>query len=75
MRKVKPRPTAAATQPPMIIQTALSVGEPVKKRETSELNEFVALIPRTRSMTPPMSRASESRLFTVCMISRVCDRK
>jgi len=28
---------------------ALSVGEPVKNLETSELNEFVALIPMTMS--------------------------
>jgi hypothetical protein len=29
----------AATMPPMSIQTALSVGEPVKNRDTSELND------------------------------------
>jgi hypothetical protein len=28
--------------PAMSIQTALSVGEPVKNRDTSELKEFVA---------------------------------
>jgi hypothetical protein len=29
----------------MSIQTALSVGDPAKNGETSELNEFVALVP------------------------------
>ena len=42
---------------------ALSVGEPVKNLETSELNEFVALIPMTMSTTPPTSRARETILF------------
>ena len=32
----------AAMMPPMSIQIALSVGDPVKNLETSELNEFVA---------------------------------
>jgi hypothetical protein len=38
-------PTAVKTTPPMSIQIALSVGEPVKNFETSELNESVAAIP------------------------------
>ncbi len=42
----------AATAPPMSIQTALSVGEPVKKRETSELKEFVALMPMMMRYDP-----------------------
>ena len=49
--------------PPMSIQTALSVGDPVKNLETSELNEFVALIPMTMSTMPPTSRAREMILF------------
>jgi len=53
----------AAMIPPMSIQMALSVGDPVKNLETSELNEFVALIPMTMSTTPPMSRARETILF------------
>jgi len=57
------RPTTAAAIPPMSIQTALSVGEPVKNRETSELNEFVALMPTIMSTTPPASRARETILF------------
>jgi len=32
-------PTMAAPVPPISNQTALSVGDPVKKRDTSELNE------------------------------------
>jgi len=32
-------PMTVAATPPIISQTALSVGEPVKKRETSELKE------------------------------------
>src|SRR4051812_1685980 len=48
-RNVPKRPIAAATPPPMSIQTALSVGEPVKNRNTSELKEFVALTPATMS--------------------------
>ena len=42
--------------PPINIQTALSVGEPVKNLDTSELKEFVALIPKIMSTTPPTSR-------------------
>jgi hypothetical protein len=39
----------AAVMPPINIQTALSVGEPVKNLDTSELKEFVALIPKIMS--------------------------
>jgi hypothetical protein len=56
-------PTTAATAPPMSVQTALSVGDPVKNRETSELNELVALMPRTRKTMPPTSSAQEMVLF------------
>jgi hypothetical protein len=35
-----------ATIPPTSSQTALLVGEPVKNRETSELNDSVVLTPR-----------------------------
>jgi hypothetical protein len=45
--------------PPMSIQTALSVGDPVKNLETSELKEFMALTPTTTSTTPPASRIIE----------------
>ena len=42
------RPVTAAMLPPMSIQTALSVGEPVKNRDTSEPKEFVELMKRVR---------------------------
>jgi hypothetical protein len=47
----------------MIVQTALSVGDPVKNLETSELKELVALNPMTMSTTPPTSSARETILF------------
>jgi hypothetical protein len=49
--------------PPMSIQTALSVGDPVKNLETSELKEFVALMPTTMRTMPPTSRARDIILF------------
>jgi hypothetical protein len=62
-RNVSVNPTMVATMPPISIQTALSVGEPVKNLETSELKEFVALIPMIMRATPPASRAREKILF------------
>ena len=56
-------PATAATTPPTSIHIALSVGEPVKNRETSEPNEFDALTPNTISKMPPASSARESGLF------------
>jgi len=47
----------------MSIQTALSVGEPLKNLETSELKEFVALMPKIMSTTPPTSSARGTILF------------
>src|ERR1051326_9058584 len=47
----------------MSIQTALSVGDPVKNLETSELKDLVALNPMTMSTTPPTSSAKERNLF------------
>jgi hypothetical protein len=49
----------------MSIQTALSVGDPVKNLETSELKEFVALIPKITRITPPASSASDAILFII----------
>jgi hypothetical protein len=63
VRNVPASPTAVATAPPISIQTALSVGEPVKKRETSELNEFVAVMPIIIRTMPPTSRARDISLF------------
>ena len=56
-------PTTAATTPPMSIQMALSVGDPVKNLETSELKEWVALTPMMMSTMPPTSRARGTILF------------
>jgi hypothetical protein len=49
--------------PPINIQTALSVGEPVKNRDTSELNEFVALAPNIARIIPPTNNAINMGLF------------
>jgi hypothetical protein len=49
--------------PPMSIQMALSVGDPVKNLETSELKEFVALMPMIMRTTPLTSSAREKILF------------
>jgi hypothetical protein len=55
----------AAKVPIMSIQTALSVGDPVKNLETSELKELVALNPTTRSTIPPMRNMREMILFII----------
>ena len=49
----------------MSIQMALLVGDPVKKRETSELKELVALMPTIMRTTPPTSNAMEMALFII----------
>ena len=67
------RPATAATAPPMSIHMALSVGLPVKKRFTSEPNEFEAWTPRTIRMIPPTSRANGRALFIyvcLCCVNR-----
>lgn len=58
-------PIMAATKPPTNIQIALSVGEPVKNRDTSELNEFVALTPKATRTTPAIRKAQAMVLFIV----------
>ena len=58
--------------PPMSIQIALSVGDPVKNLETSELKEFVALMPTTMSTMPPTSKAREMILF-IMSLQKVID--
>jgi hypothetical protein len=62
-------PTRAAMTPPMSIQIALLVGDPVKNLETSELNEFVALKPTTMRIMPPTSRARERSLLIMAFRS------
>jgi len=64
LRHVNAKPMMLAIVPPISIQMALSVGDPVKNLETSELKEFVALIPRTINTIPPTSRARANILFT-----------
>jgi len=58
-------PATAATMPPMSIHTALSVGDPVKNLDTSELNELVAFTPMTMRTRPPATRARERILFII----------
>src|ERR1051325_11720785 len=58
-------PTMVVTTPPISIHTALSVGEPVKNRATSELNESMAMTPKTISTMPPARSASENALFMI----------
>jgi hypothetical protein len=73
LRRVMVRPTKPATEvtaPPMSIQTALSVGDPVKNLETSELKEFVACNPRMVSTTPPTSRAMYTILFITAFLDQ-----
>lgn len=52
-----------AAPPPIKSQTALSVGEPVKKRDTLEPNESLALIPKTISIIPTAKSATQIGLF------------
>jgi hypothetical protein len=60
---MKTVPATHAAAPPTIIQTALSVGDPVKNLETSELKELVALMPKMSSTIPPTNRARAIGLF------------
>src|SRR5437870_12376148 len=53
--------------PPTSIHIALAVGEPVKKREISELNDPAALTPKIISRIPPASSASETALFILLL--------
>jgi hypothetical protein len=48
-----------ATPPPMRSQTVLSVGEPVKNRDTPELMESEALKPQMINMIPTANSAME----------------
>jgi hypothetical protein len=56
-------PIMIATTPPTSIHIALSVGEPVKNREMSELNDFDAATPKIVRRIPPARIASETALF------------
>jgi hypothetical protein len=62
----RPNPTSprtVAVAPPTNSQIDLSVAEPLKNREKSELVELYALIPKIRRRMPPASTASEIALF------------
>jgi hypothetical protein len=63
LRHVNTKPAMLAMIPPMSIQMALSVGDPVKNLDASEAKEFMALIPKIMSTTPNTSRAMETILF------------
>ena len=60
-------PTMDAATPPTSIHIALSVGEPVKKRAMSELNDLAALTPKMSSRIPPASSASATALCMFCL--------
>lgn len=59
----KNRPAQAHPSPPISNQTDRLVGVPVKKRETSELKDSDALMPKMMSATPTASNAIPSGLF------------
>jgi hypothetical protein len=56
-------PRNSPSSPPTSIHIALSVGEPVKNREMSELNDFDAATPKIVRRIPPARIASETALF------------
>jgi len=60
----KKLPTPADTIPPTKSQMVLSVGLPVKNRETSEPKESDALSPKTINNIPAARSAIPSGLFT-----------
>src|SRR5262245_47978201 len=59
-------PTMNAITPPINIQIALSVGEPVKNREMSELNEVDAIAPNAMRSIPAARRANDTALPMFC---------
>jgi hypothetical protein len=56
-------PRTVTTTPPSNIHIDLSVAEPVKNREMSELDESYALMPKINRRMPPARTASEIALF------------
>jgi hypothetical protein len=56
-------PSTAAIAPPISIQIALSVGDPVNNLDTSELKELVACRPKIIRATPIINNATETILF------------
>lgn len=66
-RKVPNNPTVVATIPATSSQIAFFVGEPVKNRETSEVNDSEALTPHIIKTIPATSSATERPLFMARM--------
>jgi hypothetical protein len=62
---VKKKPMTAETIPPMSNHIDSSVGLPVKNRETSELNDSDALMPKIISRVPTISNPIPSDLFII----------
>jgi hypothetical protein len=58
-------PATTPIAPPTKSQMVLSLGEPVKRRDTSELNDWEAFIPKTMRMIPTASSAMEIAWFIV----------
>jgi hypothetical protein len=69
-------PMMDRTTPPISIHIALSVGEPAKKREMSELKDPASLTPKMISRIPPASNASETALciFSCHAVQRLAQR-
>ena len=63
VRNVSVNPASAMTVPAISIHMALFVGVPVKNRDTSELNESMAVNPRTISTAPAPRSATEIASF------------
>jgi len=66
--KLRTAPQIVAAMPPSKSQTALSVGFPVKNRETSELNESVALTPQIIKAMPTPNTANPIALFIMLFL-------
>jgi hypothetical protein len=64
-------PTRTAAMPPMTSHIALLVGEPVKNRETPELNDSEAFTPQAISMIPTITNAREIPLFMFPFLTHV----
>lgn len=72
-RKVAAAPPAIRARTPAInIHTDLSVGEPVKNRDTSEPNESIAITPMTIRTIPTMTKAVDTMLFILCFSFWLC---
>lgn len=69
-RKLPNNPTMATAMPPSNSHMALSVGEPVKNRDTSELKESMALTPHIIRTTPMTSSATDILLFVLPKVWR-----